>query len=118
MVVLASVKQLRKRSLDTIIQVLQTGATAVGVGEGSVLGRPHRVLLGYTWCLGSANQEGGAAPGCGELQNHSPLRGLLAPKVRWGCSGWTETSGLGEGSRLEMSRESSQGGRGKANGSR
>ena len=82
-------------------------------GGGSVLGRPRRVLLGYTRCLGSATREGGAAPGCGELQDPGPLRVLLAPKVRWGCSDWTEASGLGEGSGLEMSRDSSQGGRGK-----
>ena len=118
MVVSASVKQLRKRASDTVIQVLQRGATAEDVGEGSVLGRPRRVLLGYTRCLGSATWEGGAASGCGELQDPGPLRALLAPKVRWGCSDWTEASGLREGSRLEMSRESSQGGRGKANGGR
>ena len=51
---------------------------------------------------------------CGVKQVHSPLRGLLAPKVRWGGSGWTDAFGLGEGSRLEMSLESSRGGRGKA----
>ena len=96
------------------IQVLQRGATAEDVGERSVLGRPRRVLLGYTPCLGSATWEGGAAPGCGELQDPSPLRALLALKVRWGCSDWTEASGLGEGSRLEMSLESLQGERRKA----
>ena len=73
------------------------------MGEGSVLGRPRRVLLGYTRCLGSATWESGAASGCGELQDPGPLRALLAPKVRWGCSDWTEASGLREGSRLEMS---------------
>ena len=45
--VLASVKQLRKRAPDTVISVLQGGAAAEAVGEGSVPGRPHRVLLGY-----------------------------------------------------------------------
>ena len=63
---------------------------------------------------GLCNQGRWVPPGCGELQDPSPLRGLLAPRVRWGCNGWTEASGLGEGSGLEMSRESSQGGRGKA----
>ena len=84
-VVLASVKQLRKRASDTVIQVLQRGAPAEDVVGGSVLGRPRRVLLGYTPCLGSATWEGGAAPGCGELQDPGPLRALLAPKVRWGA---------------------------------
>ena len=56
----------------------------------------------------------GLPPGHGEQQDRSPSRGLLAPRVRWGGSGWTGASGLGEGSRLEMSLESSQGGRGKA----
>ena len=39
---------------------------------------------------------------------------LLAPRVTWGGSRWTDASGLAEGSRLEMSLESSPGGRGKA----
>ena len=56
-------------------------------GRGSVLGRPRRVLLGYTRCLGSATWEGGAAPGCGELQDHRPLRGPVSPQgemgMRW-----------------------------------
>ena len=54
------------------------------MGEGPVLGRPHRVLLGYTWCLGLATWEGGAAPGCGELQDHSPLRGPVNPQGEMG----------------------------------
>lgn len=53
-------------------------------------------------------------PGCGEQQGQSPLRDLLAPTMRWGCRGWADASGLGEGSRLEIAPESSQGGRGKA----
>ena len=47
-VILAPVKQLRKCASDTIIWVLQRGAKAEGLGEGSVQGRPQRVLLGYT----------------------------------------------------------------------
>ena len=46
-VVLASVKQLRKCASDSIISVLQRGATAEDMGEGSVPGRPHRFLLSY-----------------------------------------------------------------------
>ena len=106
-----SVKQFGKSASDTIIQVLQRGVTTADMKEGSVLGRPQRVLLGYSRCLGSATR---GTSWAGELQDPSPLRGLLAPKVRWGCNGWTEASGLGEGSRLETSLESSQGGRGKA----
>ena len=36
----------QKYSSDFIILILQRGATAENMGEGSVLGRPHRVLLG------------------------------------------------------------------------
>ena len=46
-VVLASVKQLGKHASDTVIQVLQRGAAAEDMGEGSVPGRPHRVPLSY-----------------------------------------------------------------------
>ena len=46
MVILASVKQLRKSVSGTIIEVLQRGATAEDMGEGSVSRRSHRVLLG------------------------------------------------------------------------
>ena len=35
--------------IKTIIWVLQRGAKAEDMGEGSVLGRPHRVLLGYIY---------------------------------------------------------------------
>ena len=41
-------------------------------------------------------------------QDLSSLRGLLAPKMRCGHSGWASASGLGEESRLEMLLESSQ----------
>ena len=63
---------------------------------------------------GLSSQGRWVPPGCGELQDHSSLRGLLAPRVRWGCRGWTNAFGVGEGSGLEMSRKSLQGGRGKA----
>ena len=46
-VVLASEK-LRKYAWDAIIWVLQRGTTPEDIGEGSILGRPHRLLLGYT----------------------------------------------------------------------
>ena len=39
-VILASVKQLRKCASDTITQILQRGAKAEDMGEGSVPGRP------------------------------------------------------------------------------
>ena len=45
--VLSPVKQLRKWASDTVIQVLQRGATAEGMGEGSAPGRPHTVLFSY-----------------------------------------------------------------------
>ena len=44
---LASVKELRKCASDTVIWVLPRGARAEDMGEGSVLGRTHRVLLRY-----------------------------------------------------------------------
>ena len=61
MVILTSVKQLRKNASDTIIYVsiLQRGATAEDMGEVSVLGRPHRVLLSYSLSItmGENNQQ-------------------------------------------------------------
>ena len=49
--VLASVKQLRKCASDTVTWVLQRGAIAGDLGEGSVPGRPPRVLLSYSQIL-------------------------------------------------------------------
>ncbi len=69
-----------------LIQVLQRGATAEHVGEGSVLERPNRVLLGYTRCLGSATWEGGAASGCGELwaqSSEGPVNPQGEMGVQW-----------------------------------
>ena len=45
--VLVSVKQLRKCTSDIVISVLQRGAKAEDMQEGSVPGRPHRVLFSY-----------------------------------------------------------------------
>ena len=81
---------------------------------GSVLGRPHRLLLSYTRCLGSAAGEVGAASWAWGAAGSQSSRGLLVPRMRWGGRGWTDAPGLGEGCRLEMSLESLQGGRGKA----
>ena len=50
---MTSVKQLRKCASHTVIQVLQRGAEAEDMGEGSVLGRPHWILLGYNCNLGN-----------------------------------------------------------------
>ena len=47
MMVLVSVKQPSKCASDTMIQGLQKDAIAEDIGEESVPGRPHRVLLGY-----------------------------------------------------------------------
>ena len=85
-----------------------------GSGTESVLGRPHGLLLSYTGCLGSAAREGGAASWAWGAAGSQSSKGLLAPRVRRGGSGWTGASSLGEGSRLEMSLESSPGGRGEA----
>ena len=85
-----------------------------GYGTGSLLRRPHRLLLGYTRCLGSAAGEVGAAFWAWEAAGSQSLRGLLVPRMRWGGRGWTDAPGLGEGCRLEMSLKSLQGGRGKA----
>ena len=81
---------------------------------GSVLGGPHRLLLGYTRCLGSAAGEVGAASWAWGAVGLQSLRGPLVPRMRWGGHGWIDAPGLGEGCRLKMSLESSQGGRGKA----
>ena len=85
-----------------------------GSGTGSVLGRPHRLLLTYTRCLGPATREVRAASWLWDTAGLQSLRGLLPPRVRWGGSVWRDATGLGEGARLEMSLESSQGGRGEA----
>ena len=84
-----------------------------GYGVGSVLGGPPRLLLGYARCLGSAAGEVGAASWAWGAAGPQSSRGLLVPRMRWGGHGWTDAPGLGEGCRLEMSLESSQGGRGK-----
>ena len=81
---------------------------------GSVLGSPHRLLLSYTRCLGSAAGEVGAASWAWGAAGLQSSRGLLVPRMRWGGRGWTDAPGLGEGCRLEMSLKSLQGGRGKA----
>ena len=81
---------------------------------GSVLGGPHRLLLGYTRCLGSAAGEVGAASWAWGAAGSQSSSGLLVPRMRWRGRGWTDSPGLGEGYRLEMSLESYQGGRGKA----
>ena len=49
------------------------------------------------WEALSATRGGRAASWVWEQQDHSPLRGLLTLKVKWGCSGWTDALGLGEG---------------------
>ena len=41
--------------------------------------------------------EVGLLPGCGSSRITVLLRGLLTLKVKWGCSGWTDALGLGEG---------------------
>ena len=91
----------------------QRGAPAEDPGWG-VSWEAHRLLLVYTRCLGSAAREGGVASWAWGAAGSTPPRGLFAPRVRWGGSGWTDASGLGEGCRLEMSLESPPGGRGKA----
>lgn len=80
-------------------EALQEGLTVTGAQGSGGLGGPG-------W--GSATGEGGTPSGHGEQQDLSPLRGLLAPEMRCGCSGQASAFGLGEGSRLEMSLESSQ----------
>ena len=65
-----------------------------GSGTGSVLGRPHRLLLSYTGCLGSAAGEGGATSWAWGAAGSQSSKGLLAPRVRWGGRGWTGASGL------------------------
>ena len=57
MVVLVSIKQLRKATSDTIVLVLQRGAKAEDLGEGAPQGRPQGVMLGYSisLCHGTEN---------------------------------------------------------------
>ena len=56
-VVLVSIKQLRKATSDTIVSVLQRGAKAEDLGEGAPQGRPQGVMLGYSisLCHGTEN---------------------------------------------------------------
>ena len=98
----------------TVISIFQRGATAEDPGRGLSWEGPigSCSLTPGVW----AQQPGkvGLPPGLGEQQDRSPPRGLLTPKVRWGGGGWTDVPGRGEVSGLEISLESSPGGRGKA----
>ena len=84
-----------------------------GIRGGVCPGRAPRLLLSYARCLGSAAGGVGAASWAWGAAGPQSSRGLLVPRMRWGGHGWTDAPGLGEGCRLEMSLESSQGGRGK-----
>lgn len=107
--ILASVKQLRECASDTIISILQRGATAEDLGWGLSWEGP----IGSCY-LGSAAREGGVASWAWGAAGSQSSKGPVNPKVRWGGSGWTDVSGGGEVSRPEMSLKSSPGGRGKA----
>ena len=82
-------------------------------------GRAHRLLLGHTRCLSSAAGEGrwGCLLGMGSSRS-AVLEGPVSPQGEMSSSGWTDASGLGEGTSQEMSLELSPGGRGKAGGGR
>ena len=81
---------------------------------GSVLGGPHRLLLGYTRCLGSAAGEAGAASWVWGSSRIAVLEGPVSPQDEMGRPWMDRCTWPGEGCRLEMPLESSQGGRGKA----
>ena len=81
-----------------------------GVCPGKAPWAPARLY----WVSGLSSQEGGAASWAWGAAGSQSSKGLLAPRVRWGGSGWTGASDLGEGSRQEMSLESLPGGRGEA----
>ena len=70
-VILAPVKQLRKCASDTIIWVLQRGAKAEGLGEGSVQGRPvgsRGKACGVHSVTTASRTQRWASPGKGKLE--------------------------------------------------
>lgn len=79
-------------------EALQEGLTVTGAQGSGGLGGPG-------W--GSATGEGGTLGAWGAAGSQ-PSEGPVSPEMRCGCSGQASASGLGEGSRLEMSLESSQ----------
>ena len=80
----ASVKQLRERASDTVISILQRGATAEEGTAGCVLGRPHGLLLGYTRCLGPAVWEGGVASWAWGAAGSQSFKGPVSPQGEMG----------------------------------
>ena len=110
----ASVKQLRERASDTVISILQRGATAEEGTAGCVLGRPHGLLLGYTRCLGPAVWEGGVASWAWGAAGSQSFKGPISPQGEMGRQWMDRCIWPGRGARGERSLEPSLGGRGKA----
>ena len=55
-----------------------------GSGTGSVLGRPHRLLLAYTRCLGSTAREGGVASWAWGAAGSQSSKGPVNPQGEMG----------------------------------
>ena len=95
--VLASVKQLRSVHQIPLSpyfrEELQQRKGQRGVSWEGPMG--SCLVIPGVW--GQQSGKVGLPPGHGEQQDRSPSRGLLAPRVRWGGSGWTDAFGLGEG---------------------
>ena len=78
---LACVKQLREYVSDTVISILQRGATAEDMGWGLFWEGPIGSCSVTPGVWAQQPRKVGLPPGRGEQQDHSPLRGLLVPKV-------------------------------------
>lgn len=97
---------------------LQRGAAAEDTGWGLSWEGPqapawsHQVSELSTW-----RRRWGCLLGMGSSRS-AVLEGPVSPQGEVSGSGWTDTSGLGEGTSQETSLELSPGGRGKAGGGR
>ena len=74
-------KKLGRYVSDTIIEVFQRGTKAEDTGQGSVLGRPHRVLLNHNFIPSLENKyEGVLWLSGGYVAEKKQLDGQLEPK--------------------------------------
>ena len=78
---LAAVKQLSECASDIIISILQRGVTAEDMGRGLFWEGPIGSCSVTPGVWAQQPRKVGLPPGRGEQQDHSPLRGLLVPKV-------------------------------------
>ena len=96
---LAVVKQLPECASDTIISILQRGATAEETGWGLSWEGPigSCSVTPGVWAQQLSPAEVGAACWAWGAAGLQCLTGLLVPRMRWGGSGWTDAPGLERG---------------------